>query len=222
MSDNPTSGQTPTHRSESSPAPQTAGSGLHCSPFIRAFTQPLTSTSRTTPGASSACTNVIASARWLCSASCPILSGSDGHGPLHDENPGASLRDRAFRSNLRSLRSLQFPLQSLAHFAPSNFRCNPSRTSLPPISAAIPRALRSLRSLRAGACKGAAARASRPSRRRCRLKRTRGRASFKQYSSRCDGASSHTCSLRQPPSGGPPLRCAPLRPGLAGQRRSRA
>ena len=42
MSDNPTSGQTPTHRSESSPAPQTAGSGLHCSPFIRAFTQPLT------------------------------------------------------------------------------------------------------------------------------------------------------------------------------------
>ena len=27
---------------------------------------------------------------------------------------GASLRDRAFRSNLRSLRSLQFPLQSLA------------------------------------------------------------------------------------------------------------
>ena len=42
MNDNPTSGQTPTHRSESSPAPQTAGSGLRCSPFIRAFTQPLT------------------------------------------------------------------------------------------------------------------------------------------------------------------------------------
>ena len=32
---------------------------------------------------------------------------------------GASLRDRAFRSNLRSLRSLQFPLQSLAPPLPS-------------------------------------------------------------------------------------------------------
>ena len=42
MSDNPTSGQIPTHRSESSPAPQTAGCGIRCSPFIRAFTQPLT------------------------------------------------------------------------------------------------------------------------------------------------------------------------------------
>ena len=48
-----------------------------------------------------------------------------------------------------------------------------------------------------------------------------GRAKSKQYSSRCDGASSHTCSLRQPLRG-PPLRCAPLRPGLAGQRRWRA
>ena len=42
MSDNPTSGQIPTHRSESSPAPQTAGCRIRCSPFIRAFTQPLT------------------------------------------------------------------------------------------------------------------------------------------------------------------------------------
>ena len=42
MSDNPTSGQIPTHRSESSPAPQIAGCGIRCSPFIRAFTQPLT------------------------------------------------------------------------------------------------------------------------------------------------------------------------------------
>ena len=42
MSDNPTSGQIPTHRSESSPAPQIAGCRIRCSPFIRAFTQPLT------------------------------------------------------------------------------------------------------------------------------------------------------------------------------------
>ena len=42
MSDNPTSGQIPTHRSESSPAPQIAGCGICCSPFIRAFAQPLT------------------------------------------------------------------------------------------------------------------------------------------------------------------------------------
>ena len=49
MNDNPTSGQTPTHRSESSPAPQTAGSGLRCSPFIRAFAQPLTGGSAARP-----------------------------------------------------------------------------------------------------------------------------------------------------------------------------
>ena len=42
MSDNPTSGQIPTHRSESSPAPQIAGCGIRCSPFIPAFAQPLT------------------------------------------------------------------------------------------------------------------------------------------------------------------------------------
>ena len=43
MSDNPTSGQILTHRSESSPAPQIAGCRIPCSPLIRAFTQPLTS-----------------------------------------------------------------------------------------------------------------------------------------------------------------------------------
>ena len=43
MSDNPTSGQIPTHRFESSPAPQIAGCAIRCSPFIRAFTSPLTS-----------------------------------------------------------------------------------------------------------------------------------------------------------------------------------
>ena len=37
MSDNPTSGQIPTHRSESSPAPQIAGCRIRCSPFIRAL-----------------------------------------------------------------------------------------------------------------------------------------------------------------------------------------
>ena len=42
MSDNPTSGQTPTRRSESPPAPRITASGLRCSPFIRGFTQPLT------------------------------------------------------------------------------------------------------------------------------------------------------------------------------------
>ena len=42
MSDNPTSGQILTHRSESSPAPQIAGCRIPCSPLIRAFTQPLT------------------------------------------------------------------------------------------------------------------------------------------------------------------------------------
>ena len=42
MSDNPTSGQILTHRSESSPAPQFAGCRIPCSPLIRAFTQPLT------------------------------------------------------------------------------------------------------------------------------------------------------------------------------------
>ena len=42
MSDNPTSGQIPTHRFESSPAPQIAGCGIRCSPFSRAFTPPLT------------------------------------------------------------------------------------------------------------------------------------------------------------------------------------
>ena len=42
MSDNPTSGQTLTRRSESPPAPRITASGLRCSPFIRGFTQPLT------------------------------------------------------------------------------------------------------------------------------------------------------------------------------------
>ena len=42
MSDNPTSGQIPTHRFESSSAPQIAECGIRCSPFIRAFAQPLT------------------------------------------------------------------------------------------------------------------------------------------------------------------------------------
>ena len=45
MSDKQTSGQAPTRRSESSPVQQTAGSELRCSPFIRAFSQPLTPTS---------------------------------------------------------------------------------------------------------------------------------------------------------------------------------
>ena len=42
MSDNPTSGQIPTHRFESSPVPQIAECGIRCSPFTRAFAQPLT------------------------------------------------------------------------------------------------------------------------------------------------------------------------------------
>ena len=40
---NRTSGQTPTHRSESSPASVIAGSRLLCSPSVCGFTQPLTS-----------------------------------------------------------------------------------------------------------------------------------------------------------------------------------
>ena len=46
-----------------------------------------------------------------------------------------------------------------------------------------------------------------------------GRASPKLLSSPLDGASSHTCSLRQPRPKGGVLRFAPFRPELAGQRR---
>ena len=50
--------------------------------------------------------------------------------------------------------------------------------------------------------------------------RRRGLCRWKQILLRRDGSLCHTCSLRQPRlRRGPPLRCAPLRPGLGMKRR---
>ena len=101
---------------------------------------------------------------------------------------------RAIRCNLRSLRSLRFPLLSLSPpvaGAPCALRL-PGKRPRPRID---PEDVPSTTAEGGGAWN-------------------------KQILLRRDGSLCHTCSLRQPRlRRGPPLRCAPLRPGLGMKRR---
>ena len=95
--DNPTYGQTPTHRSESPPAPRITASGLRCSPFIRGSTQPLT----TAPG----CFNPSCrQAGWTVQMG-PVLDGVADHMAHYGEDEAFRPADEAPVDVAAALRS---------------------------------------------------------------------------------------------------------------------
>ena len=112
-----------------------------------------------------------------------------------------------------SVHGLRPGLTISGRFAPCDFRLG--RSLSPPGS------LANLRSLRALSLAGNTARAVHPLRRKVPSGTAEGGgACGKQILLRRDGSLCHTCSLRQPRlRRGPPLRCAPLRPGLGMKRR---